>query len=219
MDKISLLCEWDSELMHEFSRRAFQRFTGRTLWAIPLPFVSSYMEANVRKEVEKDRLIIEHAAAIRAGGKDLQDLDVEEVFEETKAVDKTFLSGLLVPSLSIRVRYEDIAGVRKDRIKRLSRTVYDLLGGWRDALNFADIVKLTYSESEFKGAVLDVLRLYNLETRLLGKSIKFLPPFSRAINQFSEALFEAMEQVADEMAESCAKKIYGQEQMPCPSPI
>lgn len=219
MDKVSLLCDWDSELMHEFSRRAFQRFTGRSLLSIPLPFISTYMEANVKKEVEKDRLIIDHAAAIHASGKGLQDLDVEEVFEETKAVDKTFLQGLLIPSLSIHVRYEDIAAVRKKRIERLSRAVFDLLGGWQDASTLAETVKRTYSEQEFKGAVLDVLSLYNLETRLLGKTIKFLPPFNRALNQFAEALFEAMEQVAEEMTESCAKKIYGQEPVPCPSPI
>ncbi len=219
MDKVALLCEKDSEMMQEFSRRALERLTGHSLFSIHLPFLSDYLEANVMKEVEKDRLIIEHAAGAFAAGVSSSALDVDDIFEKTKTVDRAFVSRLLIPSLAITVKYEDIAGVRKLRIARLTRTVYDLLAGWRDASSIAEAVKLTYCEQEFREVILDVLHLYSLETRLLGRSIRFFPPFNRALNQLAETLFETMEKAAVEMSIAYAKKVYGQEPIPCPSLI
>jgi len=80
-------------------------------------------------------------------------------------------------------------------------------------------VKRTYGEGEFREAILDMLHLYSLETKLLGKSIRFFPPFNRALNQLAETLFEIMEKVAKEMADASVQKVFGQEGVPCPNPI
>ena len=69
MDKIEILCAKDREMMHEFSRRSLHA-VDRSLLSRTLSFFSSYLDGNVRKEVDKDRLIIrEAAAAFEAAGR------------------------------------------------------------------------------------------------------------------------------------------------------
>jgi hypothetical protein len=209
MDKVGILCEKDSIMMHEFSRLSLDRIKGHSLLSVAISFISSYMEANVRKEVEKDRLIIEEAAAAFEAGRPACDLDLEDIFEKTKKVDREFLDNLMVPSFSFSVRYSDFADIRIQRIWRISRSVYALLGKWPDGAPFAEAAKNTYAGKAFKDLIAEILHLYNLETRMLGDAIR--SPFRKTINAYVEALFHAMEETTEEMASGYTKKIYGDE--------
>lgn len=207
MDKVGILCEKDSVMMHEFSRLSLDRIKGHSLLSVTISFFSSYMEANVKKEVEKDRLIIEEAAAAFEAGRPACDLDLEDIFEKTKKVDKEFLDNLMIPSFSFSVRYSDFADIRIQRIWRISRSVYALLGKWPDGAPFADAAKKAYAGKTFKELIVEILHLYNLETRMLGDAIR--SPFHKAISAYVEALFQAMEETTEEMASDYTKKIYG----------
>ena len=207
MDKVGILCEKDSIMMHEFSRLSLDRIKGHSLLSVTISFFSSYMEANVRKEVEKDRLIIKEAAAAFEAGRPACDLDLEDIFEKTKKVDKEFLDNLMIPSFSFSVRYSDFADIRIQRIWRISRSVYALLGKWPDGAPFADAAKKAYAGKTFKELIVEILHLYNLETRMLGDAIR--SPFHKAISAYVEALFQAMEETTEEMASDYTKKIYG----------
>lgn len=203
-----MLCDKDSDFLHDYSRRCIERLTGHSLLSVPFPFLSAYLEANIKKETDKDRLIIEHAAAALAVGREPGDVDIEEIFEKTKAVDRAFVRSLLIPSFSIQVRYEDIADIRKKRIARLSRTAGDVLRAWGDSASFSDVVRTTYSESQFRELLLDILHLYNLETRKLSDSISFFSPFNRAISAFAENVFDTMELVAAAMVDEYSAKLF-----------
>jgi hypothetical protein len=207
MDKVGILCEKDSTMMHEFSRLSLDRISGRSLLSVAISFFSSYLETNVQKEVEKDRLIIEEAAAAFESGQEACDLDLEDIFEKTKKIDKAFLDNLMIPSFSISVRYSDFADIRIQRIWRISRTVYSLLGNWPDGTQFTDAVRAAYTGKEFKEIIVEILRLYGLETRMLGDAVR--SPFHKAIRAYVETLFHAMEEAMEEVANSYTKKIYG----------
>jgi hypothetical protein len=208
LDKASVLCEKDGIMLREFSGRVVKRVSGRPLRAIRLPFIGAYLDANIMKEVEKDRLIICRAADALKAGKGPGDLDLDALFEETKSVDRTFVKNLRIPSLSVRVRYEDFAGIRKDRIRLLAGAVHDILRGWDDESPFEERLRAVYAEEEFKRAVTGILHLYNCETRMLSRSIRFFPPFHLAMTAFADALFDAMEAVSRDLADEYAKLIY-----------
>ena len=208
MDRTGILCDKDRDMMYEFSERSIDRIHGSPLLSLALSFFSTYQNANVRKEVEKDRLIITEAAHAFETGQAFCDLDLEDIFEKTKKVDKAFLDSLMVPPFSISVRYSDIADVRIQRIWRLSRAVYALLGNWPDSASFTDCVRTTYTEKEFKALLLEVLHLYTLETRMLGDAIR--SPFHKTISGYSEALFQAMENTVEELSQTYALKIFGE---------
>jgi hypothetical protein len=207
MNKVQSLCEKDSEIMHEFSRRSLHGLHTRSLMSVTLTLFSSYLEENVKKEVDKDCLIIEEAASAFEAGRPACDLDLEEIFEKTKRIDRAFIDGLKIPSFSISVRYSDFADIRIQRIWRIARTVYALLKKWPDGASFGDAVKSAYTESEFKEVLVEILRLYNLETRMLGDSIR--SPFHKAIANYFESLFHSMESATEELAAGYAKTIFG----------
>lgn len=208
MDNVDILCDKDSDFLHDYSRRCLERLTGHSLLPVPFPFLSAYLEANIKKETDKDRLIIEHAAEALAAGREPGDVDIGEIFERTKTVDRAFVRRLLIPSFSIQVRYEDIADIRKKRIARLSTTAGEVLRAWGAARSFSDAVQNAYSESQFREIILDILHLYNLETRSLTNSINFFSPFNRAISLFAENMFDTMEAVAEIMVDEYADKLF-----------
>ncbi len=205
MDNAGILCDKDNAFLHDYSRRCIERLTGHSLFSVPFPFLSAYMEANIKKETDKDRLIIEHAAEALAVGKEV---DVDELFEKTKIVDQAFVRNLLIPSFTIQVRYEDIADIRKKRIARLSTITGEVLRAWGNFSSLSEVVRATYSESRFRELLLEILHLYNLETLKLTDSIKFFSPFNRAINAFAENVFDTMENVSAEICEEYAEKLF-----------
>lgn len=209
MNKVALLCAKDSQILHDFSKRSMDRLKDRSFVCMPLPFLRTYMNANVAKEVDKDRLIIEYAAARYREGQACCDFDIDEMFTATKQVDKAFLRKVTIPSLSIKVRYEDIEPIRKARIMRLSHCVHDLLASWKDDRPVENAVRTAYTEQAFKETMTEILHLYNLETKKLSNSIRLFGPLQMAVDAFAETLYRAMEEVTESMTESYATMIYG----------
>ena len=126
-------------------------------------------------------------------------------------MDRQFIQSLRVPSFSLSLRYGDIADIRIQRIWRISRSVYDLLKKWPDTGSFADIARQVYTAKEFKDILMDILRLYNQETRMLSRSIRLLPPFNSAMSSVAETLFQAMESVTEGMADTYTTHLFGDE--------
>lgn len=207
MNNIEILCLKDSEMMHEFSRRSLAIVHVRSFLSTGISFFSSYLEGNIKKEVDKDQLVIREAAAAFAAGRPSCDVDLEDLFERTKTIDKKFLDSLLVPSFAISVRYSDFADVRIQRIWLIVRTVYTLLRHWPGDSPFRYAVQEAYTETAFREVITEILHLYDLETRMLEDSIR--SPFHKSISEYLEALYQAMETVKQELAEEYTKKIYG----------
>ena len=208
MDMVGVLCDRDREMMLEFSGLCVRRLNNHLPLKIFLSLFQPFLDANVLKEVEKDRLIIEHAAAGFERGQTSADVDVDELFEITKKVDKEFLKKLATPVLSMEVRYDDFAEIRKKRIVSLVNMVFDLSCNWHAALPFSDVVKNTFAEESYQELLREVLHLYNVETRLLSNSITFHGPANRVKDIFAEKLFNTMEKTAGDIAVTYTRKVY-----------
>jgi len=209
MDKVEELCSRDKDILYKFSKLTLNRLSSISLLVRPLQIFKKRMDINVRKEVEKDRLIVEHASAAFHRGGEIGSAYVDKVFEKTKDVDREYIRKLSLPLLSIEVRYEDIAEIRKQRIGCLSQAVCSLLSAWDDPKSFEDAVRTTFSAGRFQETLSNILHLHNLEAMKLNRSIKLPPPFHRGVEAFTGALFEAMEESTKEVADGCVQKIYG----------
>jgi len=207
MDRVRILGDKNSDMMHEFSRRSLAEVHVGALLSLTLPVFSRYLDANVGKEVEKDRLIIREAAEAFFADRPACDLDLEDIFEKTKAVDKRFLDSLAIPSFSISIRYSDFADIRIQRIWRIARTVYAVLETWPDNASFGDAVRTAYNEYEFRHILGEILSLYSVETRMLGDAIR--SPFHKTILTYLTSLFDAMERVREGLAATYAKHVFG----------
>jgi hypothetical protein len=208
MDKAEILCEKDEALLRKFSRHVVRRVTSR---AVPfrLPFLGDYIDANVMKEVEKDRIVIRRASEVFHAGRAVSEMDREALFEETKAVDRTFVQHLRIPVFSLTVLYEDFADIRKKRIRLLADEVHAVLRGWKDGATIEETLRADCPPDRFKESLTEILHLYNLETRMLSRSVRFLPPFHGVMAKFADVLFHTMEAESHDLVDDYADEIYG----------
>jgi hypothetical protein len=208
MNELDVLDEKNREMVHDFSSRCIGRIEGHVpLKALLAPF-HHFLEANVKKEVAKDRLIIECAVAAYYDGTDITTESREELFEMTTQVDAAFLKKVPLHLLP-HVRYQDFADVRIERIGLLFGTVCALMKNWKEYRSFPETVRKTYSQEQFRKIIIDILQLYRLETILVAASIKLPFPARRAKDLIEPKLYAIMELVAEEIAGEYTEKIFG----------
>jgi hypothetical protein len=208
VNRVEMLCDADKEMMLDFSGLCVARLGNYLPLKLFISVFRHYLDANVLKEIDKDRLIIEHAAAAFGGGKARAAVDVNELFEMTKRVDHEFINRFADGFFSIRVRYADFAEIRKKRILSFVDMVFDLLGNWHKGLPFADVVKGTFAEERYTEILAGILHLYNLETKMLSNSVTFHGPAAKLKDLFAEKLFVTMESTAGEIAAEYAHRTY-----------
>ena len=185
MSKIDVLCDTDREMMLEFSRLCVNRLNNFLPLKLFLSPFQHFLDANVLKEIEKDRLIIEHAAAHFETGRNRDDMNLNDIFEMTKKVDDEFVNKLSNPLFSLGIRYDDFADIRKTRIAAIVNMVFDLLPNWQDKVPFPFIVKTTFTEEGYLKVLREVLHLYNVETRMLSNSFTFHGPAGKVKELFA----------------------------------
>ena len=206
--KVDVLCDKDREMMLEFSRLSVKRLNSHLPLKLFLSLFQQFFDANVLKEIEKNRSVISHAAAGFERGKDRAEMDVNELFEMTKKVDTEFVRNTANPLFSVEVRYDDFAEIRKKRIAALADMVFDLFYNWQTVVHFHHVVKITYTEERYKKMLSEILHLYNVETRMLSKSITFHGPAGRVKDLFADKLFATMEKTAGDIAVVYTRKVY-----------
>lgn len=217
MNKIEQIREMDRTLMNEFSTRCVGRLGSYLPLKIFLSVFQRFLDANFLKEVEKDGLVIDSAASLFEKGKGMKDLDVKAIFEMGKKVDEDFVRKVSVPPLSINMQYDMIAEIRKKRILSLGNLTFDLLAHWREGISISEIIRGTYREEEFRAVLGEILRLYNLETKMLSSSIRLHKPADKVKDLFAEKLLTTMEEVARDIARERTRMIYAGENV-CVNP-
>ena len=208
MSRIDALCDTDREMMVEFSSLCVSRLNNFLPLRLFLSHFQHFLDANVFKEIEKDRLIIEYAAAHYEKGRNREDLDVNDIFEMTIKIDAEFVNKLSNPFFSVAIRYDDFAEIRKKRIAALVNMVLDLLRNWQDGLPFHNVVKTTFEEDSYREVLREVLHLYNVETKMLSNSFTFHGPAGKVKDLFAERLFTTMEKTAVEIALVYTHRVY-----------
>jgi hypothetical protein len=206
--RVDILCDVDKQLMLEFSGLCISRLVKYLPLKLFFSVFQPYLDANVLKEIEKDRLIIEHAAAAFERGSDRTAVNVNELFEMTKKIDDEFVGSFSVTFFSMTMCYADFAEIRKKRILAFADMVFDLLENWREGLPFADVVKRTFGEERYTEILGGILHLYNVETKILSNSMTFCGPAAKLRGLFAEKLFVTMERTAGEIAAAHAHRTY-----------
>jgi hypothetical protein len=215
MNGTTPLCAFCRETLTRFSDRCVERLTGRSLGVLPASFTTAHLRENVEKEVAKDCLVIERAAmACRKGGR-LTEADLDALFEQSKQIDRYFVQRIVMPSVDIQLRFEVIEEIRKKRFRYIADLVADLMPFLEQGRPLEDGITHLYSADQFHGLVGELLFLSCVEVKKLAGSgsVRFLPPFSRAMDDFVDEVVEAMEQARHEVAADVARRFF-----PCRTP-
>lgn len=208
MDKAGVLCMMDRAMMEAFSRRTAEALARHTLFGLLLPAFQSFLNINVRKEIEKDRRVIAAAATALRADRAPDAADVTRLLTEARDVDQAFLREATPFPLNLRIRYEDVEPARRQRIERLLELSHRLLASWQSTKKFRSAAAAVFTRTQFRAAQRDILRLYALETRMLGNSVSLPRLFTPARAQLAATIYSVMETVAEELAGECTGRSY-----------
>ena len=171
MDKVRVLCAMSGAMMQEFSTRTAARLGDYTLFKLLLPAFRAFLDINVRKEIEKDRLVILRAADAQHAGSAPQEADIQRLLQQAREIDQKFLQQAAVFPVNIHIEYRDIEAFRRRRIERL----LELAGRLARAMGNDAAVprggRHLYSRAEFESLLREILELYSAETKMLSRSV------------------------------------------------
>ena len=208
MDKVRVLCAMSGAMMQEFSTRTAARLGDYTLFKLLLPAFRAFLDINVRKEIEKDRLVILRAAAVLHVGSAPQEADIQRLLQQAREIDQKFLQQAAVFPVNIHIEYRDIEAFRRRRIERLLELAGRLLAQWETTPRFRAAAAQLYSRAEFESLLRDILELYSAETKMLSRSVQIPQIFNFARDSLSETVHSVMVSVAKGLAGELTHKVY-----------
>ena len=195
-------------MMQEFSARTAARLGDHTLFRLMLPAFRAFLDINVRKEIEKDRLVIMHADAARRAGDAPREADVQRLLQQAREIDRKFLQQAAVFPVNIHVEYRDIEEFRRRRIERLLDVAGRLFAQWEVTPRFRAAVVQLYSRAELETLLREILELYSAETKMLSRSVNIPQIFHFARDSLAETVHSVMLSVARGLAGELTRNVY-----------
>ena len=206
MDKVRVLSAMSGAMMQEFSTRTAARLADYTLFKLLLPAFRTFLDINVRKEIEKDRLVI--ACAARPPDGEPPEANVARLLQQAREIDQKFLRQAAVFPVSIHIEYRDIEQIRRRRIERLIEAAGGLFAQWAQTPRFRAAVAQLYSRAEFESLLREILELYSVETKMLSRSVNIPQIFHIARDSLSDTVHTVMVNVAEGLAGELTRKVY-----------
>jgi hypothetical protein len=195
-------------MMQEFSARTATRLGDYTLFRLLLPAFRAFLDINVRKEIEKDRLVILRAATAQRTGSVPQETDIQKLLQQAREIDQQFLQQAAVFPVSIHIEYRDIEQFRRRRIERLLELAGCLLTQWEVTPRFRTTVASLYTPDAFRALLREILELYSAETKMLSHSVHIPQVFNFARDSLTETVHTVMVSVAKGLAGELTHKVY-----------
>jgi hypothetical protein len=208
VDKIRVLCAMSGATMKEFSTRTAVRLGDYTLFRLMLPPFQAFLDINVGKEVEKNRLVIRRAGFAQRARRTPQESDIRWLLQQARDIDRTFLQQAVPFPINIHIEYRDIDRLRTRRIERLLELAGQLLSEWEVTPRFRTAVARLYSRAEFESLVREILELYCTETRMLSHSVHLPRIFDSTRDSLAETVYSVMVTVARELAGELTDTVY-----------
>jgi len=208
VNRVRLLCALNAHMMGAFSQRTADGLKDYTLFRLLLPAFQSFLDINVRKEVEKDRRVIASAAAARKAGRAPDRTDTERLLKEARAIDAAFLRQAALFPIAIDIPYRDIEPTRQRRIELLLEAAWRLFGQWEQTPRFRAAVAGLYAPEQFRALLHEILHLYGRETQMLSHSVHLPYVLTLARDSLTQAVYTVMESAAEELARTLTAKVY-----------
>ena len=209
MSKAERLCAFDRYMIEQLSERTLDGLNSHKLFKVLLPSFRSFLELNVRKEVQKDAIVIRRAAAAQDQGEPPDPGIVEDLLAEARKVDDEFSQQIASFPIHLDIQYGDIDTTRETRFRLLLEESYLLLARWNHFTGFRDAVRDLYSHAEFEALICYILQLYTVETRKLNHSIKTSLPLKFAKETVANTIDSIMGEEADRLGKELARRVYG----------
>jgi hypothetical protein len=195
-------------MMDEFSRRTVAALKQHTLFKVTLPVFQSFLELNVRKEVEKDCQVITRAATLCQTGARPGDGDVRKLLQQSREIDQTFLQEITVFPITINIDYVAIEKTRQQRIRCLLLASHRIFTQWEFTPQISAVITDLHDYQELSELLYSILCLYCIEAKMLSRSVRIPSAFSFARNKLTEIFSNTMHTVAKDLSTELADRIH-----------
>lgn len=208
MNPAQALAAWNRKILETYSRRTVDALRAVLPLRLALPRIESFLAENIAKEAEKDALVIRRVGEALAAGLTPGEETSQQLLAASKEIDRAFLARVTDFPIGIVIRYEEIAPVRLQRIKRLQGAAYQILEAWRPAGGGRAAIRSTYSRVEFERLAFDLMRLYARETQTLSRSLRLPVLLVPLRERLAQSLYSVMNDVAVRLANEVAGIVY-----------
>lgn len=206
MDRVGVLVRAHRHLLEAYSERT----TNSLRRAFPLPLALPWLERllvdNVAKELRKDALVIQRAAAPAIEPLQRQVM-MANLLAVGKEIDRQFLANLGGAPLRILIQYERIEPIRRQRIECLLTGAERILAAWHATVSLRHAVRLAYPDTALDQLLLKILELYALETKVLGEAVRLPPPLGSLRQRMVGHLYQVMMDVARQLADETSARV------------
>jgi len=208
MNRAGALALLNRKILEAYSRRTTDTLRAALPLRLALPHLEPVLARNVAKEMQKDALVIRRAGEAVATGSSPGPEALLELLEATKAIDQAFLAQVGSLPIRIVIPYAEIAPVRMERIERLFGAAYRILDAWRLERGVRAAVQASYPRAELERLLLDLLRLYAVETRVLSRSVHLPALLIPLREHVAQSLHGIMNDTAKRLAGELAGVVY-----------
>lgn len=207
MNKAGVLCRMNQSMMEEFSRRTVAALKQHKLYKLMLPAFQSFLELNVRKEIEKDCQVITRAAMLYRTGATPGEEDVRRLLQQFREIDQHFLREITGIPITINIDYAAIESVRRQRIQHLLLVSQRILARWEVTPQIRGVIAELYDYHEFNALLYSILNLYSMEAKMLSRSVRVPSILSYLRNSLTETFSSTMHTVAEDLAKELAGRM------------
>jgi len=208
MDRARVLASLNGRILAAYSWRTIVSLRAALPLRLALRLLEPVLARNVDKEVRKDALVVGCAAQSLAGGAPPGREAVQRLLEAARTIDQAFLDDLRGLPVRIVIRYDEIAPLRAQRMERLLEAVYRILSAWRTEGGLRLALHAAFPRPDLEQLLRDLLRLYALETRVLGRSVR-LPALLMPVGErAAEHLYSAMNEIGARLAADVVRVVY-----------
>jgi hypothetical protein len=208
MNRARALASLNGKILAAYSRRTIEALRAALPLRLALRHLEPVLALNVDKEVRKDALVIGCAAELLAGETPPGREAVQRLLGATRAIDRAFLDGLSGFAVRIDVRYEEIEPTRAERLERLLEAAYRIFAAWRTEGRLRRALHAAFPQPELERLLRELLRLYALETRALGRSVQLPALLMPVSGRAAERLYAVMNEVGPRLAAEVVRVVY-----------
>jgi hypothetical protein len=208
MDRAHALAVLNGKILAAYSSRTIDSLRASAPLRVALPYIEPVLALNVGKEIRKDALVIEHAAAAAANGEPPPRANVAELFARTRAIDEDFVARTGALPVRVVIRYDEIEPVRTKRIRYILDAAYRICRAWERPPRLRDAIRTAYERSDFELVFCVILDLYAQETRALSRSVQLPSLLAPLRERAAKHLATVMSQAASRLTADVARGLY-----------
>jgi len=171
-NRAELLCDMDRRMLKEFHRRTLEGLRRHTLFQLLARPLREFYELNIRKEAERQRYIILHAAGLIQADKFPTQLDTQHLLSVARDIDRAYLQVPDFQPVPGDVQQADIDPLRLSVIQGLLNESHQLLQHWQAMRCLRNALAMQYDTAQFAKLLYDLLHFHAQETRLLGQYVR-----------------------------------------------